>query len=99
MKRGTTPIHEFTVDMDLTNAVVVYVTYNQGSQTVLEKTIEEMDITPEKISYRLTQKETLKFKSTLPVEIQIRCRMLDDTAYETDIINVKVDKLLKQGEI
>lgn len=99
MKRGTTPIHEFTVDLDLTNAVVAYVTYKQGSTTVLEKTIEDMTITPTKISYRLTQKETLKFKSTLPVEIQIRCRMMDDTAYETDIITIPVDKLLKEGEI
>ena len=99
MKRGTTPIHEFDVDLDLTAAEVVYVTYVQGNKRILEKDLQDLTITPTQISCRLTQEETLDFRTGVPVEMQIRCRFPDGSAFETDIMITDVDRLLKEGVI
>ena len=43
MIRGTTPTHVFRTDADLSDAEVVYVTYQQGSKK-LEKTKENLTL-------------------------------------------------------
>lgn len=62
MRRGTTPTNTFTVDIDLTQAEVIYITYKQGPRTVIEKTKQDLTITPKELSVRLTQRDTLQLK-------------------------------------
>lgn len=67
MRRGTTPIHTFEVDIDLNHIVALYVTYKQGKKIILEKSLEDEDsivLNPEEktISVKLSQEDTLKFK-------------------------------------
>lgn len=38
IKRGSTPTHTFTTDLDLTSASEIYVTYKQLGRVVAEKT-------------------------------------------------------------
>ena len=99
MRRGTTPTQIFNVDVDLTSAEVIYVTYKQRSCIVLEKGIEEMDITPEQILFPLSQEDTLRFKPMLPVQIQIRARFPDGNAIASNIIDTYAEVILKEGVI
>lgn len=93
MRRGTTPTHVFTVDdASLENIAELYITYAQGKQIVLEKTLDDVVIDTENntISVTLTQEDTLKFKTSqwsylypndnkkdMMVEIQIRMKYDD----------------------
>ena len=115
MRRGTTPLHKFYVDADLSDLDVLYITYEQNGSVVLEKELEEVEINVEEkmISTRLSQDETLLFDATGKngtmseftfinddrVRIQIRWRRNDDRAYASDIITTTVEEILKDGEI
>lgn len=99
MLRGTTPKHIFKVGIDLTDAEVLYITYSQGDKEIVEKTISEIDIFPNKLEVRLTQKETLDFDPDLPVKIQIRGRYPNDIAVGSNQMMSTVEDILKDGEI
>lgn len=97
MRRGTTPTHRFTVDMDLRNATV-YVTYAQNGKVVLERSNDSINITENDISFTLTQEETLKFKVGFPIQIQLRY-VYKGMAGATSIIKLPVETVLKEGVI
>lgn len=99
MRRGTTPTHIFTTDTDLTNAVVIYLSYEQYGEIVLEKTKEDMTVDSKQVKVTLTQEETLAFGDRGDVEMQIRARFPDDTAIASNIITADVERILKGGEI
>lgn len=98
MWRGTTPTNTFSVNIDLTSATAIYVTYAQKGVTVLEKTGADLDVTADKIVVHLTQAETLSFAPGL-VFLQIRYVMPDGSADASDIIITSVDGILKDGVI
>lgn len=95
--RGTTPTHVFAVDLDLTGAEVVCLTYRQGGN-VLDKQKGELAITPERVEVRLTQEETLMFAAR-DVQVQFRARFPDGTAVASNIMTVRMDGVLKGGVI
>ena len=97
--RGATPTHEFTVTEDFTAAVACFITYQQNGETVLEKSIEDVTITATKISTTLTQADTLVFKESAPVKIQIRIKMNDGSAHVSAPITTRASELLKEGVI
>ena len=99
MRRGTTPSHTFTTDIDLSDAEVVYVTYKQGSKVILEKDKDGMDITSDSIVIELTQEDTLSFKMGQPVRVQIRARFPSGSAVASNIIQTTADEILKEGEL
>lgn len=98
MRRGTTPTHRFGVDLDLTNATEVYLTYEQGALE-LEKTKDDMDITPEEVTVHLTQAETLAFIENKNIKIQFRAKFADNNAVASNIITTTIGEILKDGEI
>lgn len=97
--RGTTPIHIFNTDVDLSNAVAIYVTYKQANTVVAEKSIDEMTVTPETITLNLTQEDTLNFLPMRNVLIQIRAKFQDGTAIKSKTISTSVEDVLKEGVI
>ena len=107
MTRGTTPTHTFTLPDDLTSATIsaLYITYAQGSKTVLEKTISDVTINGGVITCTLTQADTLKFEvldqhcGCDKVAIQVRMKTSDGTAMASDIMRIPVMDVLKDGEI
>lgn len=99
MKKGVTPIHYFDVDLDCTDAEVLYIYYAQGRRVLIEKSINDVEITPEQLSTRLTQAETLLFKDGIQVKMQIRVRFPDGSAFITDVMYANVDEILKGGVI
>ena len=99
IRRGTTPTNTFTTDIDLTTVKVLYVTYKQDCNTVIEKQKKDVEITPESIIVHLSQAETLRFKQDKPVEVQIRAKFYDGNAVASNIIKTSVQRILKDGEI
>lgn len=99
MRRGTTPTHTFTTDIDLTDAEVIFITYEQAGKPVMEKTKEDLTITAETLTVKLTQEETLAFELGKPVEMQIRARFADGTAVASQVMRTNADVILKEGVI
>ena len=114
MIRGTTPTHVFLVDISLENIDKLYVTYKQNKNTIVEKTLDDVEIDNDAktISVHLTQAETLLFKdlhwSALhpnlnskddKIQVQIRIKYDDGTALASNIILLPIDDILKDGEI
>ena len=97
--RGTTPNQIFNVDADITQAEVVYLTYKQGNQTVLEKEKDDLDITKDTVSFKMTQEESLIFERNGSISIQIRARFADGIAIKSNIVQTSSDHLLKEGVI
>ena len=102
MYRGTTPAHTFTTETDLSDAAVIYITYKQNGQNVLEKTKADITFDSEQSAYTMTvtlsQAETLAFDDS-QVAIQIRARFDDGRAIASNVISVPVRQILKDGEI
>lgn len=99
MRRGTTPTHTFGTAIDLTSAVVLFMTYKQGKNAVVERDIHSIEVEPDKLIIKLTQEETLKFDLGKNVQIQCRAKFADGTAIASDILDVRVCEILKDGEI
>ena len=57
-RRGSTPIHTFTSDVDLSGATIE-VTYEQNKKVVCTKHTADMTITTDSVSWMLTADETL----------------------------------------
>ena len=99
MIRGTTPTHIFDTDISLVSAVEIYVTYVQGD-TRLEKTIDDVEVTDTTLELELTQEETLMFAAdNYKAQVQIRARFPDGTAVASNICNMLVAPILKEGVI
>ena len=99
MTRGTTPTHEFNTNVDLTDAKIVYITYMQNGETVVEKTIDDAVIDGDKITVSLTEEDTLKFDANSLVEIQLRVGFENGERIASNIMRVRVQKILKDGEL
>lgn len=105
IRRGTTPTHTFTSSTDLSEATALYVTYQQGGKTVVEKSLEDIAVTTDSdtgsctMTVELSQEETLAFDEKKQVEIQVRAAFANGTALASNIINSSPARLLKEGVI
>lgn len=61
MRRGTTPTHTFTLPFDIPEGSAVRVVYAQNDIVLVERTTETCTIEGNKVTLRLTDKETLLF--------------------------------------
>lgn len=103
-RRGTTPTHIFKTSVDLTNAQELFLTYKQGNKLCFEKTIEDVTIERDEeemtiIKVTLSQVETLSLKAHEVVDVQARVKLPNEKAIASDIINVPVSGILKEGVI
>ena len=100
MWRGTTPTHSFTLPegMSEQDFAVLYVTYAQNGETVVEKTGEGLHFEGNIIKVVFSQQDTLQFAPG-PVKIQLRGRMLDGQAVASNHISTTAKEILKDGEI
>ena len=99
MRRGTTPTHIFNTDVDLSDATDIYLTYQVGGENVIEKTKDELEVSPESITVRLSQADTLAIDANEYVYMQIRAKFADGTAIASNVIKVQAQRILKDGEI
>lgn len=101
MRRGTTPTIVISTDIDLSPAIVLYLTFAQDDETVFEFDLSagRFTITEDSISVTLTQEETLSLAETSKVDIQIRARFSDGTAVASNVMKTKAREILKEGVI
>lgn len=106
-RRGTTPTHIFKTSVDLTNAQELFLTYKQGDNVRIEKTLADVTIEPieddEKyqslVKVQLTQADTLGLKASEFVDVQARVKFPNEKALASDILNIPVRGILKEGII
>lgn len=102
---GTTPTLTFSIPDNIINKIdnetILYITFQQGGITKLEKELKDVTIDKENssITFDLTQAETLIFNYKLKIDIQIRIKFSDGKAIKSGIVQTTTDKLLKAGEI
>lgn len=72
MIQMTTPDVSFLVDVDLTGADEVSVTFRQNGENVLVLDKDALTITSTKITHTFTQEETGLFSARKPLRIQIK---------------------------
>ena len=72
MYRATTPTHIFTLPFETSLLKTFQITYKQFDTIILQKTKEDCTLTDKAIKLELTQEETLLFKPTALVYIQLR---------------------------
>lgn len=101
MYRGTTPTLylELDTELDLSNVTEMWVTF-KSSTVEITKTLSEVvfDAETNTITVVLTQEETLKMYNG-KVDVQVRLKTASDLAYATDIANVEIGRILKEGVI
>lgn len=100
MIRGTTPTLTLTTDVDLSNAEVLYVTFQQCGVDIFEKTKDEVKIDGMTCEITLTQEDTLALSPRYPCYVQIRGRNPDGVAFATyPPEEIDVGEILKDGVI
>ena len=101
MYRGTTPTLylELDTELDLSNVTEMWVTF-KSSTVEITKTLSEVvfDTETNTITVVLTQEETLQLYKG-DCDVQVRLKTGDDLAYATDIANVEIGRILKEGVI
>lgn len=98
MYRGTTPTLKFELPFSIEEATKIYVTFVQEGRTIFEKQKSNLTIEGNLIEVKLSQGETLQLKEDSWLNIQIRCT-LGDNAFASQILEVPVRKILKEGVI
>lgn len=99
MRRGTTPTITITAE-GLADIKVkkAFLTIKQ-QDTELTKTLDDIQIDGETITVTLTQEETLMFTGDTNANLQIRVLSDSDTAYASQIVQVHIGNILKDGVI
>ena len=92
MRRGTTTTHRFTPGVNLSNARV-YLTYVQGTKTVLERTSGDAGFTvgEEEITNVISQAESFLFAANTTVKAQLRWVDSSGVAGSSNIFNFNVE--------
>ena len=102
MIQGTTPTLHFNLPFQasLIKSAEITLRYTDSYKNVLiVKTLEECELGETSISTRLTQEETLNLPAPATAEVQLRILTIDDVALATELLKVKVKKLLKKDVI
>ena len=97
MIRGTTPVIKLTLPMQI-DFDVLYITFRQGEENILEKTLTDVTIDGTTIFLPLSQADTLLFDQGNTVWVQLRGKV-GEIAYASKIMRVAVSDILKGGEI
>ena len=101
---GCTVRNTFSVPVTQEETAVLYVTYQQGGETVIEKSLPDCTWSEAEkgaeIAVELSQEETLRLDPNAGVvRIQLRVRTTRGTAIKSNVMTSRTDELLKGGVI
>lgn len=101
MRRGTTPTLTFTTPYAAELVQSGYITFQQRNVNVLDVPLSDPSITiaDNAISISLTQEQTLAFTTAAPCAAQIRAILTTDKAVASNIVQIPICAILKDGEI
>ena len=98
MIRGTTPTIKFTLPFEYDLVEELWLTISQRSKELFTLKKDRMTNDGNTVSVKLTQVETLNMDPG-PVQIQVRGRTADGTAFASRVKNKDAEETLKDGEI
>lgn len=101
IRRGSSPVCRFNVDLDLSTAVKIRVIFKQLNVVIFRKDKEDCEFDAENMILRvnLSQKDTLKLNDKYPVRVQIRTKFPDGSTPPSNVMEGSVTELLEEGEI
>lgn len=101
MRRGTTPTLTFTTPYEASLIQDGYITFKQRGAIVADISIhdESVTVSDNSISVELTQEQTLAMTTADTCQAQIRLLMESGTATASNIVEIPVCPILKDGEI
>lgn len=101
MRRGTTPTLTFTTPYAADIVESGYITFNQRGATVLDVPFSDssVNVSDNAISITLTQEQTLAFSIAAPCQAQIRAILESGKAVASNIVQIPICAILKDGEI
>ena len=102
MVRGSTPTFTFTIPFDVSLIDKLYVTVEQtveGEKIQVEKSKEQCTLKGNQIECKLTQEDTLSFKESYHVLIQLRVLTAGGDSLVSKVFKKSASKLLKEGVI
>ena len=97
--RGTTPDQIFTLPFEKELISDLKVTYAQNKQKILQKTLKDVKIEGNDISFTLTQEETFKFSEKGVVSVQLKIKTINGQVLNSDIIHIRIDPALDEEVI
>ena len=103
MYRGTTPTItlQFNSDLDLSTMEQIWVTFEgKNAEVTHDITTLDLDVENSRISVTLSQEDTLKFQN-LKGKVEVQARFLDNegVAMASDIAEIDLNRILKEGVI
>ena len=96
MIRGTTPTHIFNLQIETETIKKVRVTYAQNDRILVEKTENDVTLTPTAIKLTLKQEDTLKFAANMPVQIQLKVLTSGDVVLASPVKTIPVRVILNE---
>ena len=99
MYRGTTPTLTFTIPISAADVAEAWVIFSQNNECLFFKELEQCSCGDKSLVVKLTQDETLKFKEGIDLEAQVRLRDKHGNAFASNIIVIRVKRILKDGVI
>lgn len=98
MRRGTTPTLTFTLPINSSSIECLYITFCQKNEIIIEKNINDCELSDDILKVTLSQKDTLAFKVGA-IDIQIRLKTIDGSAMASNVVVADIRNCLKDGEI
>ena len=99
MIRGTTPKLDFMLPFETDMIEECWITLTQNKEIKVDKDLSDCECEGRKISVTLSQEDTLELDAETNVEIQLRVRTVTGDALASEIYCVRVNRILKDGEI
>lgn len=94
MRRGTTPTHTFTLPFEVSLISKLRINYAQNGVLVLVKTESDATLEGRTVSVQLSQEDTLAFKCTRGVDIQLDVLTMGGDLLKTKIMQTSVARCL-----
>ena len=106
MYRGTTPniVIKVNSDLDLSTMEQIWVTFkNKSAEKTYDIDVIEVDAVNNTLSLTMSQEDTLAFQTcgSMQGKVEVQLRLLDDEgmAYASNINEVNLLRILKEGVI
>ena len=93
MYQATTPKLRFTTPYEASQISDLLLTFSQGAP-VINFGISDVELDTYGLTVELTQEQPKRFKTKIPVEIQMRIKLTDGTVVASQIISTDIHKSL-----
>lgn len=97
--RGTTPEIVLRLPLPAESIAEMFATFQQLRQTVIERTLEGAETDGSRITFVLTQEETLLLDARHDIDLQMRFVATDGRRLASQHIQIGVEDINKQGVI